>query len=398
MFKVGEHLPIVVVSPQPWSPFDWLVRRFRSSFRPILPRFEQMNGIEIHRPRWLSLPGVAKRFDGWLMWRGSERCVRKLHERFGATLIDAHFLYPDGWAATRIAARLSLPSTITLRGSKDEWLIGTDRERFLVEAMRSATKLFSVSQSLKENVAERLGIDADKVTVIGNGVDTVKFSPVDRSAARRRLGIAENEEVLLSVGGLIPRKGFHRVIPLIPRLRTRHPNLRYLIVGGGMTQANLQADLETLARYHGVSDAVVFCGPKRPEELSDYYSAADVFALATEHEGWANVFLEAMACGLPVISTRVGGNSEVVAEPLTGELVDWWDADAFADALDRALSCSWDRAAIIDYARANSWDDRVRRLLVEFHRLSGNDPVDAVPTAPTTEPASLEPLQNRSSG
>ncbi len=390
MFKVGEHLPIVVVSPQPWSPFDWLVRRFRSSFRPILPRFEQMNGVEIHRPRWLSLPGVVKRFDGWLMWRGSERCVRALHERFHATLIDAHFLYPDGWAATRIAARLALPSTITLRGSKDEWLIGTDRERFLVEAMNSATKLFSVSRSLKENVAQRLGIDPDKVAVIGNGVDTSKFAPVDRSSARRRLGIAEDAKVLLGVGGLIPRKGFHRVIPLIPRLRRSHPNLRYLIVGGGMTHGNLQPDLEALARRHSVSDAVVFCGPKKPEELSDYYSAADVFALATEHEGWANVFLEAMACGLPVISTRVGGNAEVVAEPLTGELVDWWDADAFADALDRALSRSWDRAAIIDYARSNSWDDRVRRLLVEFRRLSGFGSGDPAATVTATAASAPE--------
>jgi len=94
------------------------------------------------------------------MWRGSERLVRRLQERFGATIIDSHFLYPDGWAATRIASRLGLASTITIRGSKDEWLIGTDREALLVEAMKCSTKLFAVSESLKRNVAQRLGIDA----------------------------------------------------------------------------------------------------------------------------------------------------------------------------------------------------------------------------------------------
>jgi len=370
MFRVGRHVPIVVVSPQPWSPFDWLVRLFRRSFRPSMARFERMDNVEVHRPRWLSLPGVAKRFDGWLMWRGSERCVRELHRQFHATAIDAHFLYPDGWAAARIAQRLALPCTITLRGSKDEWLIGTDRERLLVEAMNSATKLFSVSESLKRNVAEKLGVAPQKVTVIGNGVDTHKFRPVDRIEARRRIGVSPDAEVMIGVGGLISRKGFHRVIPLIPWLRERHPRLLYLIVGGGTTQADMRGELEALARQHGVSDCVVFCGQQNPGDLSAFYSAADVFVLATEHEGWANVFLEAMACGLPIVTTRVGGNAEVVLTPTSGELVEWWNPQAFASAIDRALAHRWDREAIIAYARSNSWDFRVERLLAEFRALS----------------------------
>lgn len=379
MFRVGRHIPIVVVSPQPWSPFDWIVRLFRRSFRPAMSRFERMDGIEIHRPRWLSLPGIAKRYDGWLMWRGSERCVRKLQRRFDATVIDAHFLYPDGWAATRISRRLGLPCTITLRGSKDEWLIGTDRERFLVEAMHSATRLFSVSESLRRNVAEKLGIPREKVTVIGNGVDWRRFRAVDRAEARRELGIAQDAEVLIGVGGLVSRKGFQRIIPLIPLLRETHPGLLYLIVGGGTTQGDMRRELEALARQHGVADCVVFCGPQKPENLSRYYSAADVFVLATEHEGWANVFLEAMACGLPVVTTRVGGNAEVVLEPETGYLVDWWDPQAFASAIDRALAHRWAREAIVEYARSNSWDSRVERLVAEFDRLSrqGSANVDA---------------------
>lgn len=370
MFNVARHVPIVVVSPQPWSPFDWLVRLFRGSFRPRVPGFEIMDGIEVYRPRWLSLPGFAKRLDGWLMWRGSERLVRKLHARFEATLIDAHFLYPDGWAASQVGRRLGLPVTITLRGSKDEWLIGTDRERFLVEAMNSASRLFSVSESLKCNVAERLGIDANKVAVIGNGVDVSRFFPVNRAEARQRLGLSKDAKVLIGVGGLVPRKGFQRVIPLVAGLRKRHPDLVYLVVGGGTTQADMSSELKALASECGVGDAVVFCGPQRPSDLRLYYSAADVFVLATEHEGWANVFLEAMACGLPVITTRVGGNAEVVSQPTLGELVDWWDAEAFAEAIDRALSRDWDRAAIIEYARSNGWEARVERLVAEFKEVS----------------------------
>jgi len=369
MFRVGKRLPIVVVAPQAWSPFDWIVRLFRKSFRPMAPARETMDGVEVHRPRWLSLPGVAKRFDGWLMWRGSERCVREVHQRFGATIVDAHFLYPDGWAAARIAKRLGLPCTITIRGSKDEWLIGTDREPMLVEAMRAATRLIVVSEALKNDVALKLGIDAGKVAVIGNGVDLDRFAPVDKAEARRRLGIADDAAVLIGVGNLVPLKGFQRVIPLLTALRERYPKLVYLIVGGGASQGDMRPELEALAREHGVQDVVRFFGRQPHDELKWYYGAADLFAQATEFEGWSNVFLEAMACGLPVVTTRVGGNPEVVADPAVGELVDWWDPYAFQDAIDRGLARQWNREAIVAYARANTWGSRVERLVAEFEGL-----------------------------
>ncbi len=373
MFRVARQLPVVVVAPQPWSPFDWLVRRFRPSFRPQAPTHETMDGIEVYRPRFFCLPGVLKRLDGHFMAIATLPTVRRLVERGRAPIIDAHFLYPDGWAATRIAARLGLPVTISIRGSKDEWLIGTNRERHLVEAMNAATRLFAVSDALKRNVAVRLGIDADKVSVIGNGVDLDKFSPVDKLEARRRLRIADDAKVIIGVGGLIPRKGFHRVIPLISELRKRHPGLVYLIVGGGTTQADMRSQLEALARECDVSDAVRFCGSQPPEMLKWFYGAADVFVSATEHEGWANVFLEAMACGLPVVTTRVGGNEQVVTDPRLGELVEWWNPDKFREAIDRALGDVWDVVAIIAHARSNTWDERISRLVAEFKSIQIHD-------------------------
>ncbi len=233
MFRVARHIPIVVVSPQPWSPVDWLVRRFRSSFRPVLPKFERMDGIDVHRPRWLSLPGIGKRFDGWLMALCTIQPVRRLQRVFGATAIDAHFLYPDGWAATYIARRLGLPAVVTIRGSKDEWLIGTERERGLRQALARAGRVFAVSQALARNVAGALGVPAGKVAVIGNGVDAVRFQPVDRGEARRRLEIPLDAPVLIGVGNLVPGKGFQHVIAQLPRLRRRYPGLVYLIVGAG---------------------------------------------------------------------------------------------------------------------------------------------------------------------
>jgi teichuronic acid biosynthesis glycosyltransferase TuaC len=114
---------------------------------------------------------------------------------------------------------------------------------------------------------------------------------------------------------------------------------------------------------------VHFLGALPPDELKWALSAADVFVLATRNEGWANVFLEAMACGLPVVTTDVGGNAEVVCNDELGRIVPFGDAAALQQALAEALSRNWDRAAILEYARANQWDRRVAQLLRAYDRI-----------------------------
>ncbi len=110
----------------------------------------------------------------------------------------------------------------------------------------------------------------------------------------------------------------------------------------------------------------MFLGAVAPDELKAVLSAADVFVLATRNEGWANVFLEAMACGLPVVTTDVGGNAEVVADPRLGLLVPFDERDKLAGAISEALRRNWDRNFIVSHAEANSWDQRVKVLAAEF--------------------------------
>lgn len=374
VFRVGKRLPIVVVAPQPWSPFDGLVRLFRRTFRPQATGFEIVDEVHVHRPRYFSMPGILKAADGWLMARGSMAVVRRLQREFRPNVIDAHFLFPDGYAATLIGQKLALPVTITLRGSKDKRLIGTNREPFLKRAAKSAAKLFAVSNALRHDVGEKLGVAPEEILVVPNGVDLEKFQPVDRLEARRRVGIPPEARVIIGVGGLVEGKGFHRIIPLIRRLRAKFPRLIYLVVGGGTTQGDMREQLETLARNEGVEGAVRFCGRQLPEDLKWYYGAADVFVLATAYEGWANVFLEAMACGLPVVATRVGGNEQVVSSPALGELVDYWNPTEFAAAIERALRRDWNRDAIIAHARSNTWDRRIDLLEHEFRAVVASAP------------------------
>lgn len=127
--------------------------------------------------------------------------------------------------------------------------------------------------------------------------------------------------------------------------------------------------LRALAVESGLADRVHFLGALAPEELKVPLSAADVFVLASSYEGWANVFLEAMACGLPVVTTDVGGNAEVVASGDLGAVVPYGDGDALEEAISSALVRPWNREAIRRHAETQSWDARIPRLLAAFELL-----------------------------
>jgi teichuronic acid biosynthesis glycosyltransferase TuaC len=368
LFRVGKHVPIVVVAPVAWSPFDWLIRLFRSSFRPQAQAFEVMDGVEVYRPRVFSVPGILKQFDGQLMARGARGTVSKLVRERKVNLIDAHFLYPDGFAASTLAQEFNLPLVVTLRGSKDQRLLGSPQEPKLKSVLQNAAQIISVSRALKTEVAEKLIGENEKTTLIGNGVDLNKFSREDQKTARTRLSIPHDAKVIVSVGGLVEGKGFHRIIPLLPALKEKFPSLIFLIVGGGASHGDMTQELKNLAKSCGAESYVRFCGSQLPSELRWFYSAADVFALATKYEGWANVFLEAMACGLPVVSTQVGGNAEVVPSAEVGTLVPFFDAPAFEAALADALGKKWDQEKITTYATNNGWDARVAQVVATFQK------------------------------
>src|SRR5512139_820567 len=361
MFRVAQHRPLAVVSPQPWFPGQSLIRRLRPGYRPQAPALEMQHGIRVYHPRFLAVPGQLRRFDGWSMALGSFLLLRRLRAE-GARLIDAHFAYPDGEAATRLGQWLGLPVTVTLRGTEVPHSKDPATRLRLARTVKAAARVFSVSDSLRR-LALALGTPAEKTEVVGNGVDTGVFHPVDRTVARARLGLSENAKVLISVGGLVERKGMHRVIDCLPALLGQHPDLHYLVVGGGCPEGDLRAELDAQVKRLGLTGRVRFLGELPPAELKWPLSAADVFVLATRNEGWANVFLEAMACGLPVVATDVGGNREVVCRDELGSIVPFGDAAALQQALAAALARDWDRAAILEHAQANQWDKRVAQLL-----------------------------------
>ncbi len=383
MFRVGRVLPVTVVAPQPWFPLQGLLRLWRPGYRPARPVRETMAGIEVVRPRFISVPGVLRRLDGLMMAIAAFATVRRIARQGRADIIDAHFGYPDGYAASLLAGWLRRPLTITLRGTEPRHAADPALSARLAAALRRADLVFSVSSSLRE-LAVSLGVAPARTSVVGNGVDLGSFTPIDRREARARLELPEDAQVLISVGALVERKGFHRVVDLLPALLRHFPRLHYLIVGGPSPEGDIGARLRAQTGQLGLQDRVRFLGPVKPAELRVPLSAADVFVLATSNEGWANVFLEAMACGLPVVTTRVGGNAEVVCDDALGRIVPFGDPDALREAIADALEHEWDRDAIRRHAENNSWDRRVEQLVGEFRVL-------ATPGRPERRPRIVQP-------
>ncbi|SFU46343.1 glycosyltransferase [Nitrosospira multiformis] len=368
MFRVGETLPLKVVAPLPWFPFQRLIRIWKPHFRPDMPASEVQAGVEVFHPRFFSVPGIFKSLDGLFMALGSLPTLWRLKREFDFQIIDAHFAYPDGYAATLLGKWFKVPVTITLRGTEARLCRNPVSRRLIFNALSQATRVFSVADSLKRTAID-IGVPEDKIRVVGNGVDTHKFQPLPKDLARKQLDLRTSGHILVSVGGLCERKGFHRVIECLPDLKKAFPNLRYLVVGGASAEGDWSDRLKRQVAELGLSETVHFLGPMPSDRIKIPLSAGDIFVLATRNEGWANVFLEAMACGLPVVTTDVGGNREVVCKDELGKIVPFDDCKALTEAMLEALYTVWEREKITQHAQSNSWDQRVAILINEFQKV-----------------------------
>jgi glycosyltransferase involved in cell wall biosynthesis len=333
---------------RPWFPgIGFLKPHLGGGADPV----EERMGLRIEDRRFPYLPGAFKTLDGPSLGRTLKRWIARSGRHFD--LLDGHFAYPAGHGVVRCARSLDLPSVVTLRGTMPGYL-GDARRTPIIETLRGATRLIAVSTSLAEAAREAAGDDL-AVRVIGNGVDTALFCPGEREAARRELGVNEVGPILLTVGGLVPRKGVQRVLEALPELRRRHPDLLYMVVGGGSAEGDFRATLESRIAELGLQDCVRLLGAVAPEDLPRYYRAADLFVLATANEGWANALQEALACGTPVVTTDVGGNREVLGAESRGLVIPFGDPDALQSALIGALEMSWDREAIANWGMRRNW-------------------------------------------
>ncbi len=343
----GGNVESMVVAPVPWFPFRNKIFGQYSQYARI-PLSEEVNGIQVFHPRYINIPKIGMNLSPWLMTIGVKGLLKRIRENgYDFDLIDAHYFYPDGVAAAKLGKFFGRPVSITARGS-DINVISKYRfpGRLILNTARKVSRIITVSQSLKDTIAG-MGVPENKIQVLRNGIDLQKFIPPnDRSALRSSLGISGL--TILSVGNLIELKGHHLIIEAIAGI----PDARLQIIGQGPEENNLK----NLVNRLGLQSRVDFPGYIPHEKLKDYYGASDLLVLASSSEGWANVLLESMACGTPVVATDVGGNSEVVKEKSAGIII-LRTVDDIAAGIRQVTEHCRNRELTRAYAEKFSWEE-----------------------------------------
>jgi glycosyltransferase involved in cell wall biosynthesis len=316
---------------------------------------EKRLGNRVLYPRYWSPPGLAMYVQPLTMALAAMRAVRSLaRQDVEFDVIDAHYFYPDGVAAALLARWLRKPLVITARGSDVNLLSQLAWPRRLIRwAAREARGIVTVSCALSTRLRE-LGVPADKISVVRNGVDLARFEPVDRAEARRRLGLTDGP-IVMSIGNLVQEKGHDLVIDALARL----PQVQGLVVGAGPERERLAKRIEA----HGLA-ARVRLVPEQPQsELKWLYGACDAVVLASTREGTPNVLLEAMACGTPVVAMAVGGVPEIVTEPAAGRVVATRTPEALATAIANLLGAPRAAAQTRAFAERFDWNACARAHL-----------------------------------
>jgi glycosyltransferase involved in cell wall biosynthesis len=305
---------------------------------------------------------------GLLMFLGSFLLARRLHRQYHFDCIDAHYVYPDGFAAVLLGKLLRLPVVISARGTDINIFPSFSTIRpMLLWTLRNARGIVAVSAALKKAVVD-LGLPADAVCVIPNGVDLERFHPTAQPEARCLLGLPKEAKIVVSVGSLTEGKNHSLLIAAFARVSISQSEARLYILGEGPRRPALEALICTLH----LTDKVMLIGAKPNAELAMWFCVADISCLASSREGWPNVVMESIACGTPIVATRVGGLPEIIISPDLGLLVEQ-DQKALSDALEFALEKDWDRMALVRHARARSWD----RVAAEVDQFLGSRAVRA---------------------
>jgi glycosyltransferase involved in cell wall biosynthesis len=323
------HLPetevqaVLPVGMPPWP----LSTLSRYAALATLPQEEDWKGIKVYRPRFPVVPRFGARWSARWMADAVLPLMREIRKRFPFDVIDAEFFWPDGPAAMHLSRALGVPFSVIARGSDIQyWMKRPEAAGQILEAARSAGGMLAASEALRQ-VMIGYGFPAERIRTHYTGVDRTRFHVRDRAEEKAKLGISG--PLIATVGALIPGKGQKDAIAAAQLL----PNTTLLLAGEGPDRASL----EKLIRRKGLQDRVRLLGNRPVDEVAALVGAADVLVLPSRSEGLANVWVEALVSGTPVVTSDVGGVREVIDRPEAGEIVPP-EPEAIAAAVRRILA------------------------------------------------------------
>jgi glycosyltransferase involved in cell wall biosynthesis len=349
---------VTVVAPVGLPPWPLSLAGRYAPLR-ALPRKERWRELTVYRPTFPIIPRIGGRTNVSTMTRAILPLVRKLHHDQPFDVIDASFFFPDGPVAQRLSKTLGIPYSVKARGADiHHWGAQRGTRKLVRRAADGAAGLLAVSDAMRRSMG-RMGIDTDKVRVHYTGVDLDTFEIADRDAAKAALGFSG--PVVLCVGALIPRKGQDLLVRALVDL----PNVTLLLAGQGAYRRTL----ENLAQELGVERRIGFLGSVPHHKLPRIYAAADVMALPSASEGLANAWVEALACGTPLVITDVGGARELLDRPEAGRIVER-QPEAIANAIRATLADPPDREKVRQTALRFTWAANGDTLLAHLQGIA----------------------------
>lgn len=331
-----------------------------------LPKEAVEGGVTVHRPHFTLIPRIGARRNAAAIARAVLPLAQAIHAEAPFDLVDAQFFFPDGPAAAILARELRLPLSIKARGSDITYWgkEGFARDQ-MVDAARQAAGLLAVSKDLAAQMAA-MGMPREKITLHLTGLDRDRFRPFDHPQLRRQLSdelgfdLSGNAPLLACVGALIERKGQAIAIRALQDI----PEARLILIGKGEAEAALRAQ----AQREGLADRVFFAGSIDHDLMPLLLSAADVMVLPTANEGLANAWVEALACGTPVVTCDVGGARELIASETAGRLVAR-DPQSVAAGVNAILAAPPPREAVAALTEGFSWDANAAALAAHYEGL-----------------------------
>ncbi|MBF0468369.1 MAG: glycosyltransferase family 4 protein [Desulfamplus sp.] len=355
MFNVAalDDCQVRVVAPVPYCPpWKFLNQWYQYS---QISKYEEMDGIHVYHPRYFLLPKVSMSLHGLLMFLGSVRTINQIRKEFDFDLLDVHYVYPDGFAGMLLGRMFKKTFVISARGSDIHTFPAFRTIKLMIQTtLKNADQIISVCSSLRDAMM-RLG--GKRIAVIPNGIDISKFDLIQRKKARKLLSVNTDKKMILSVGSLNLLKGHHIVIDAMQHIVKHQPDVHLYIAGKGEKRQYL----EKLISEFDLEDHITLLGHIPNHELTKWYNAADISCLASSREGWANVIMESMACGTPVVATNVWGAPEIITSPDVGMLMDR-NADSISDALLMALNRDWDRNKIRSHVAGRTWQSVAKEV------------------------------------
>ncbi|HEV3080282.1 MAG TPA: glycosyltransferase [Gemmataceae bacterium] len=341
------------------SPWPWLERMRHQGLKGSTFAQGRANArdLEIDYPLYYYPPRVLRNTYAWFMARSVRRSMQRALADFRPDCLLSYWVHPDGAVAAQAAHSIGVPAAV-IAGGSDILLLprSKTRRRSIVSALRANDAVIAVGKDLQAKIID-LGMPSKKVHLVYQGVDCDLFFPGDARRARAKLGLPHDGKVLLWVGNLLPVKGIDVLFEACSVLRDRGEKVHLYLVGDGPLRKVLEKDCHS----RGLSDLVKFMGSRLPQELGDWYRAADLTVLPSRSEGLPNVLRESLACGTPFVASAVGSIPELVAGSAASRLVRPDDAPALAGAIRDALHAS--RGNCSHSLPLLSWDESAARLL-----------------------------------